>query len=601
MNVHKWNRKDALPEHTIEKFESILRELGIDICVVQEEGYKGQWYSNRIEIKGLSTIGTNGKGVTREYTLASALGEFFERLQSGALTNYLFLLKEPCVPSCILTEASTVDGFKMFFNSVYKDLQDDTADEIIFLNAKQKGTCISEDIRKGTRYLLPENLISILCGTNGLSAGNTYAEAFVQGISEVFERYVIQYIYTQEYENAFSILDDEVCKNLNSYKLIQSIRDKKYYVNIIDCSLNGLLPVIGVLVFDPSMTKYYFKLGSDANVDIALQRCITEIFQGVSFDLNFKMRMNDFFETSMEEQGFWFGSNRIYEHTRAEIDGTGKLPRGFFKSLKNISKSIRGFMENPTTNEAAAEFMLDCCSKISETIALVNYTKWGIPCLRIIIPDICTSFYYPGGKISVDQVLNRIQRFRNLTQQNQALSIEALQCMIDILNYPAYTYEFNMVKLLGVITNSISDAPYLYNPFLFTAYLALYLRKFDLAAYYMRLYNNSARIPNRLANLSLFIIKALKEGVTVNDIIAYVEIIHGNEIFKKEALLLTDVYTNGFDMPKCPDCMHCKLSHCCKYQSWKSIKDTMQHAKVVDCHEEFDRFMLSLRNYLGKR
>ena len=93
MNVHTWNRKDALPYESIEKFGQTLNSLGIECCVVQEESYKDHWYSNRIEIKGLPTIGTNGKGVTPEYTMASAMGEFFERLQCGMLVKYLYPLK----------------------------------------------------------------------------------------------------------------------------------------------------------------------------------------------------------------------------------------------------------------------------------------------------------------------------------------------------------------------------------------------------------------------------------------------------------------------------------------------------------------------------
>lgn len=44
---------------------------------------------------------------------------------------------------------------------------------------------------------MPESLINILCGSNGLAAGNSFEEAYVQGISEICERYVIQYIYTE--------------------------------------------------------------------------------------------------------------------------------------------------------------------------------------------------------------------------------------------------------------------------------------------------------------------------------------------------------------------------------------------------------------------
>ena len=93
------------------------------------------------------------------------------------------------------------------------------------------------------------------------------------------------------------------------------------------------MPVIGVLVFDPSYSKYFFKLGSDPDLDLALQRCITEIFQGVSFDINFRMHMNEYLTCERDDEGFWFSESRLINHTKAEVDGTGNIPRAFFKCL----------------------------------------------------------------------------------------------------------------------------------------------------------------------------------------------------------------------------------------------------------------------------
>lgn len=47
-----------------------------------------------MELKEIKEIGTNGKGVTKEYALASAYAEFMERLQSNFLLKSSFLNKE---------------------------------------------------------------------------------------------------------------------------------------------------------------------------------------------------------------------------------------------------------------------------------------------------------------------------------------------------------------------------------------------------------------------------------------------------------------------------------------------------------------------------
>ena len=56
-------------------------------------------------------------------------------------------------------------------------------------------------------------------------------------------------------------------------------------------------------------------------MDICLQRCITEIFQGCSFDLNFRLSMTEVeFNSSFED--FWDNINIDYEYSKAIIDGT---------------------------------------------------------------------------------------------------------------------------------------------------------------------------------------------------------------------------------------------------------------------------------------
>ena len=89
-NLDKWNRKDASAENTISKIMNILDELNIPVEITESCNYKNLWYSNRMEIVGLPSIGTNGKGISEQYAMASCLGEFMERLQSSILLGYLF-------------------------------------------------------------------------------------------------------------------------------------------------------------------------------------------------------------------------------------------------------------------------------------------------------------------------------------------------------------------------------------------------------------------------------------------------------------------------------------------------------------------------------
>lgn len=596
MDVHTWNRKDALPYDSVEKFKQILASLGIEHCVVQEESYQNHWYSNRIEIMGLPTIGTNGKGITPEYTMASAMGEFFERLQCGMLMSYLYPLKRKEI--AISHEADRVTaGFKKFFPEVWQSIRQEDAEEMVLANAMHGGVCICEDIFTGTLYELPENLLTVLCGANGTAAGNTYAEAFVQGVSELFERYVTQFIFKEEYDDVFKVIDEQAYRSLNSYKLIQAIEARRYHIRVIDCSLGGKLPVIGILIFDPSMTRYYFKLGADANVDIALQRCITEVFQGSSFDLNFRIRMKECFASDIKEEGFWYGSNRPYDHIRTEIDGTGNLPRAFFRSIKrNKTSTILGFCDGIETNGEAVEFMLGCCKLITDTVGLINYTKYGVPCIRIVIPNLCASLYYPTDHgTTLFQTITATHAFRTAVAEGELLTKKALNHILDILEYPAYTYEFSMTKLLGIITGDIADAPYLYSPYLFTAYLALYLKEYNIAIKYIEIYNTNARVNEVIRQLDRIVIKAFMEGVQDEDILQFVNGFGENQKIEEEVKNLIDIRKNGFKVPSCPDCETCALQEICHYPTWKRTEDCISRYMPNSMDEEFGKFVLQYR------
>ena len=81
--------KAKKPEDTISLVRNILHnKLGI---LTKESNYIGEsnFYSCRINIANFSldelNIGTNGKGMNPEYSLASAYGEFMERLQNQML------------------------------------------------------------------------------------------------------------------------------------------------------------------------------------------------------------------------------------------------------------------------------------------------------------------------------------------------------------------------------------------------------------------------------------------------------------------------------------------------------------------------------------
>jgi len=82
--------KDAIPYNTIKAIREILHHVGIEVYEQNWEDISSKCFSVRVEIDGFSNVGTNGKGTTRFFALASAYGELMERLQNKKLLNKSF-------------------------------------------------------------------------------------------------------------------------------------------------------------------------------------------------------------------------------------------------------------------------------------------------------------------------------------------------------------------------------------------------------------------------------------------------------------------------------------------------------------------------------
>ena len=197
--------KDAALEDSIARFQQKLSDLGFQIEEASWLNPVPNVWSVHIRDKECALCFTNGKGATKKAALASALGEYFERLS----TNYFFadfwlgetiangpFVHYPNEKWFPLTENDDVpeglldDRLRAFYDpeneltgSMLIDLQSGNEDRGIC------GLPFTRQSDNQTIYI-PMNIIGNLYVSNGMSAGNTRNEARVQGLSEVFERYV---------------------------------------------------------------------------------------------------------------------------------------------------------------------------------------------------------------------------------------------------------------------------------------------------------------------------------------------------------------------------------------------------------------------------
>ena len=208
--------KARKPEDTIFLIRKILHEkLNI---LLKEEHYVGDanFYSCRVNIANNLlddlNIGTNGKGMRFEYALASAYGEFMERIQNQILiahrsissiynqrtdnstlsivnddnlrTRYIFAPDEKNIK------------FTKSMDCVRKYIKSSNIPQLEELYEGKDMTLVPfVNIFDKTVEFLPISIILSTCTSNGMCAGNTPKEAIIQGMSEILERYVIRKIY----------------------------------------------------------------------------------------------------------------------------------------------------------------------------------------------------------------------------------------------------------------------------------------------------------------------------------------------------------------------------------------------------------------------
>ena len=273
----KKNYKARPPLDTVAQIRGILHDM--DLLTLEEHHYNEEAGipSCRIliaedRLRNLQ-IGTNGKGMNTRYCLASGYAEFMERLQ-----NHILLPgRGPGGPDGRTARASECpDAVRAFFVGNYGP--EEKASEF-FLSLDESYTLLPFcEVDGSNPTELPMELVFSLCTSNGMSAGNSRTEAILQSTSEIFERAA-----------QTRILFDRLCppsvpeeffagtEVLEKLKLLRALG---VHWDVRDCSLGIGLPVIGIYMhLDDG--RELFHVGADPSPITALERCVTEIFQGV--------------------------------------------------------------------------------------------------------------------------------------------------------------------------------------------------------------------------------------------------------------------------------------------------------------------------------
>ena len=452
--------KDLPLEQTIANMSGVLATLGIKIEIASWRNLVPNVWSLHIRDAHSPMCFTNGKGATKESALASALGEYIERLNCNHfyagtfwgedIANAAFVHypnerwfkpgPKDALPAEILDE---------YCLQIYNPDGELCGSHLVDTNSGnvQRGICSLPYVRQsdGEVVYFPSNLVENLYVSNGMSAGNTLAEAQVQCLSEIFERAVKREIL--EGEIALPDVPQEVlAKYPGILAGIQGLEEQGFPVLVKDASLGGVYPVMCVTLMNPRTGGVFASFGAHPSLEVALERSLTELLQGRSFEGLNELPRPTFSSEAVTEP------NNFVEHF---IDSSGIVSWRFFSAKADfnfVEWDFSGQGENSNAEEAATLFGI--LEDMGKEVYMAAYDNLGAVACRILVPGY--SEVYPIEDLIWDNT-NKALLFRadilNLHRLDDA-SLEALLERLDNNELDDYS---DIATLIGIEFDENTD------------------------------------------------------------------------------------------------------------------------------------------------
>ena len=440
-------KKESDPLKTVEAAGSILSAHNIFTTEIwKNNGNDARSYSLQLLAPELG-VSTNGKGVTRRYALASAYGEFMERLQNMILlpveklpaddTQTYGFCYFPDEETCSVREiADATDPLsESIFRDFYKgqflfDIEKDKRLAVIhaYLDSMKNAdpekliTWPFYSVKKHNTVHIWQRFVAYLQGSNGMCAGNTPEEAIVQGMSEIFERYANQEIMISD------IIPPDIPENeYRQYDDISAMIDEieamgNYSISFKDCSLGRGLPVCAAVLIDRTHQKYRISFGAHPIFAIAAERCLTEVLQGFdpADEKDAVRSMVGVKDTDI------LPSLNVHNQ---QANGRGRFPRSFFYGVPSYEH--KAFPDRSgLNNKELFDYCMELALELSEDVLIRDVSYLGFPAYYIVVPGIS---YLPADRLNVS-LISATETLGNLSDYRDSSDITIMKRLIIACN-----------------------------------------------------------------------------------------------------------------------------------------------------------------------
>ncbi|MDD2651875.1 MAG: YcaO-like family protein [Sulfurimonas sp.] len=422
--------KTAPLEESIAKMQKVLEDVGCKTIFSQTKHPLQNCYSlNLASEQAPQHIYSNGKGISSEASIASALGEFIERLQTNNFFSDFYLPSRKHYPDEV--------AFKFGGNflddellSIYDPEGELSDEDLVDFNSDYEDKIAAlpfERLEDGEKIYFPVNILNNLYVSNGLAAGNTPKEAQIQALSEIYERYAKIKIIKNGY--ALPHFPHEVLASFEKvYADVEALRERGYIVDVLDASLGGVFPVTAISLINPKNATLFVSFGAHPILEVSLERTMTELMQGRDLD------SLDGFETPTFDMSIVADSFNLESHF---VDSNGKLGFGFLSAKKSFE--FAPWQYEGDSREKEFVFLVSIAKKLEKQIYIREYDYLGFYACQILIPSL--SEVYPmedliyNNKNSAKAIRDMVLNFSDYNADEILDAIESLDASLDVGKY----------------------------------------------------------------------------------------------------------------------------------------------------------------------
>jgi len=441
--------KDLPLEQTIADMTGLLSDLGMKIEISSWRNIVPNVWSLHIRDAASPMCFTNGKGSTKESALCSALGEFIERLNCNFFYNDQFFGMDIANSDFV-----HYPNEKWFVPGENDELPNDILDDhclgiynpeeelrgsnLIDTNSgmTERGICSIPYVRHsdGETVYFPSNLIENLFLSNGMAAGNNLPEAQVQCLSEIFERAVKKQIIAEEIVLP-DVPKDVIAKYPSILAGIEGLEAQGFPVVVKDASLGGQFPVMCVTLMNPKTGGVFASFGAHPSFEVALERSLTELLQGRSFE-----GLNDVPKPTFNSMAVTEPENFV-DHF---IDSTGVVSWRFFSAKHDYEFVDWDFSG---TNEEENAVLMNILKDLGKEVYIAEFNQLGATACRILVPDY--SEVYPVEDLIWDNT-NKSLDYREDILNLHRLDEDALVALVERLEDSQQDNYIDIKTLIGI-------------------------------------------------------------------------------------------------------------------------------------------------------